>query len=102
MLDKEVKLPTFSENADPSFSSYVILSSRRDELHQEMRKRRIETGTHYAPSMHKQPVYRDNAISGQSLPVTEKVAHELIALPVHPEMDDSQIDYVLTAIEDLF
>ena len=102
LINKEVKLPTFSENADPSFSSYVILSSRRDELHKEMRKRRIETGTHYAPPMHKQPVYRDNAIAGESLPVTEKVARELIALPVQPEMDDAQIDYVLTSIEELF
>jgi dTDP-4-amino-4,6-dideoxygalactose transaminase len=67
-----------------------------------MRKRRIETGTHYAPAMHKQPVYRNNVIAGNSLPVTEQVARELIALPVSHEMDDNQIDYVLTAIEDLF
>ena len=102
LINKEVMLPTFSENADPSFSSYVILSSRRDELHKEMRKRRIETGTHYVPPMHKQPVYSHNSIAGLSLPVTEKVARELIALPVHPEMDDAQIDYVLTSIEELF
>ena len=52
--------------------------------------------------MHKQPVYSHNSIAGLSLPVTEKVARELIALPVHPEMDDAQIDYVLTSIEELF
>ena len=73
----------------------------RDDLMSYLLDKNIETRPFFYP-MHKQPVYRNNVIAGDSLPVTEQVARELIALPVHPEMDDSQIDYVLTAIEDLF
>ena len=101
LCNKDVKLPSFSDYANPSFSSYVILTSNRDELNVEMRKRGIETGTHYVPAMHKQEVYKNQLIGCSNLPVTERIADELLALPINPEMSKKQIDFVLMALKEL-
>ena len=101
LCNKDVKLPSFSDYANPSFSSYVILTSNRDELNVEMRKRGIETGTHYVPAMHKQEVYKNHLIGCSNLPVTERIADELLALPINPEMSKKQIDFVLMALKEL-
>ena len=101
LCNKDVKLPSFSDYANPSFSSYVILTSNRDELNVEMRKRGIETGTHYVPAMHKQEVYKNQLIGCSNLPVTERIADELLALPINPEMSKKQIDFVLMVLKEL-
>ena len=51
----------------------------------------IQTGIHYPIPIHKQPAYAELASSGSRLPVTTKIADEILSLPMFPELTDEQI-----------
>jgi dTDP-4-amino-4,6-dideoxygalactose transaminase len=58
----------------------------------------IGWGRHFAVPVHLQPGYRFLGYDEGSFPVSERLAGELISLPVYPEMTDAQVDYVVNAL----
>ena len=53
----------------------------------------IETGTHYKP-IHQLSLYKKSV----KLPITEKIANEIVTIPIHPNLTGSQIDYIVKTI----
>ena len=53
----------------------------------------IETGTHYKP-IHQMSLYKKSV----KLPLTEKIANEIVTIPIHPNLTGSQIDYIVKTI----
>jgi dTDP-4-amino-4,6-dideoxygalactose transaminase len=80
------------------YHQYVIRSSRRDELRHHLRERGIETAILYPQPIHQQPAYRGRIATAGELPVTERAARELLCLPIHPWLSDSDADRVAAAI----
>ncbi len=63
----------------------------RDVLRRKLKDRGVETGVHYRPN-HLLTFF---ARADQApLPIAERVYAELLTLPLHPDLDDSDIDYV--------
>ncbi|MBV8890021.1 MAG: DegT/DnrJ/EryC1/StrS family aminotransferase [Alphaproteobacteria bacterium] len=65
----------------------------RDQLQKQLNARNIGTGVHYPRGVHQQPIYVEQQ-GAMSLPVTERVADTILALPVHHGMDERDPDYV--------
>ena len=63
----------------------------RDSLKEDLLKRGIQIGIHYKPN-HKLEYFK--TIEKSILPVTEKVYSQVISLPIHPDLDVSDIEYV--------
>jgi dTDP-4-amino-4,6-dideoxygalactose transaminase len=57
---------------------------------------RIGTGIHYPLGLHQHPHFAN----GASLPVTERLARELLSLPIQPEVATGQIDRVADALHE--
>ena len=53
----------------------------------------IETGTHYKP-IHQLSLYKKSV----KLPLTEKIANEIVTIPIHPNLTGSQIDYIVKTV----
>ena len=53
----------------------------------------IETGIHYKP-IHKMTFYNNNT----KLRITEKIANEIVSIPIHPNLDDADVDYIIKQI----
>lgn len=82
------------------YSYFVIRTEKRDELQSFLDKNGIETIIHYPIPIHKQRAYKEyNSIS---LPVSEKVARQVLSLPIHPYMEDIEIRYVIENIKKFF
>lgn len=62
----------------------------RDLIREILAKKGIQTGIHYYPN-HLLSKYRSKSIS---LPVTEKIFPELLTLPLHPDLDEKEVEYV--------
>ena len=77
---------------------YVIRTPRREELRGFLSTKGIQSGIHYPIPIHKQPAYAELASSGSRLPVTTKIAGEIVSLPMFPELTDAQIARVCAAI----
>lgn len=101
LADSEVGLPARSRNGSHVYCLYTLRSTRRDELRRHLRERGIGTEIYYPLPLHLQEAYRDLGYREGDLPVSERLAREVLSIPVHPELSPEQIEYVAEAIAEL-
>lgn len=77
---------------------YVIRTSGRDELAARLGEQKIGTGLHYPIPLHLQNAYTDMGYCPGDFPVTEKVATEILSLPMFPQLTEAMQQTVATAI----
>ena len=98
----ELRLPCPAAEARHVYHQYVIHSARRDALRDRLRHEHIETAILYPMPIHLQPAYRDRVPLSGPLPVTERAANELLCLPIHPWLDDADVQRISSAIVQWF
>ena len=91
--------PDYSKSV---FHLYVILSGERDKLQDYLWNKGIHTGLHYPLPVHLQIAYKSLGYKRGDLPVTEATADSLLSLPIYPELEDSNIEYICTSIKKFF
>lgn len=77
---------------------YVIRVKDRQGLQQYLGEHGIATGFHYKYPLHLQQAYQHLGYKKGDFPVTEKVMEEIISLPMYPELNREQIEYVVEHI----
>jgi dTDP-4-amino-4,6-dideoxygalactose transaminase len=84
------------------FYTYTIRvpGGRRDDLRKYLADRGIGTQIHYPVPIHMQQSAEFLGYRKGDLPVTEKVASEVLSLPMYPELTDAQVDRVATGVTD--
>lgn len=76
------------------FTYFVkVAGGKRDKLARYLLDNGIYTTVRYQP-LHMIPVYKSNA----KLPVAERLNEELLNLPLHPNLTDKELDYVIDKI----
>jgi dTDP-4-amino-4,6-dideoxygalactose transaminase len=78
---------------------FVIRSKRRSELITFLKKSGIETAIHYPKPIFKQKAYKFLKIENEELPVTRKVATEILSLPLYPELTENRVLQVCKKIK---
>lgn len=79
-----IELPKMPDDPETHvWHQYVVrvADGRRDEFRRFMESRGVETAVHYPCPIHRQPCYASR-YSGLSLPVAERLAEEVVSLPV--------------------
>jgi dTDP-4-amino-4,6-dideoxygalactose transaminase len=79
---------------------YVVATPRRDALAAFLAKRGIQTGIHYPVPSHRQPALE--RLEPPVLPWTERLAQEVLSLPISPQHTEAEIDTVVAAVRDFF
>ena len=77
---------------DGVFHLFVIRSTRREALRAFLGERGVGTDIHYAVPVHVQPPFVRYAHG--PLPETERIAREVLSLPLYPELAERDVDYV--------
>lgn len=80
LIIKPILDPVLTDNV---WHQYVIRCNERDRLRKFLADNGVETDIHYPTPPHKQPCYK-NQFADYHLPITEKLANEVISLPVAP------------------
>jgi dTDP-4-amino-4,6-dideoxygalactose transaminase len=65
-----------------------------------LRKLGVGTAVHYPIPVHRQPLYIELGYGNQSLPVAERAADEVLSLPVHPGLQDSDVDRIIDSVRE--
>lgn len=73
---------------------YVIRTSKREALQKYLADADVASGIHYPIPIHMQPAFADLGYKKGDFPITEKVADEIVSLPMYPELKKEQIEYV--------
>jgi dTDP-4-amino-4,6-dideoxygalactose transaminase len=74
-----------------SYRNYVVRVPQRDRVRARLAERGIATGLLYLPPLHLQPAYRARGLGPGSFPVAERLATELLCLPMYPELSEDAI-----------
>ncbi|MDJ0617902.1 MAG: DegT/DnrJ/EryC1/StrS family aminotransferase [Calothrix sp. MO_192.B10] len=96
--NSDVILPVIHPNAESVWHLFVIRVSDRKRFQAYLKDQGISTGVHYPIPLHQQPAYRYLQITQGSLPVTEKIAQEIVSLPMYAELTNHMVNDVVTSI----
>jgi dTDP-4-amino-4,6-dideoxygalactose transaminase len=94
-------LPATSSLVEAVYHLYVVRVSDRDAVLRILAERGITCGVHYPVPIHLQPAYRSLGLASGSFPVAEKLADEVLSLPMYPELSVERLDYVAEQITDV-
>lgn len=80
------------------FHLYVVRTPRRAAVRERLARAGIGTGIHYPQPLHLHPAFRGIVAARRgSLPVAERACREILSLPLHPELQESEIEAVCDA-----
>jgi dTDP-4-amino-4,6-dideoxygalactose transaminase len=80
-----------------AFHLYVVRTADRDRFQAAMRDAGVQTLIHYPRPIHGHPPYAELGRRGVSLAVSERLAGEIVSLPLFPELTDAEVERVATA-----
>ncbi len=92
-------VPFEPEQSWAVYHLYVIRNGNRDALAAHLRSQGVSSGLHYPLPLHLQKCYRGFGYGAGSLPVTERVAAEILSLPMFPGLQATQQLRVAGAIQ---
>lgn len=101
-LNGRITLPQERVNNRSTYHLYVIRTKRRDDLRDFLGARDIQTAVHYPIPLHLQEVYKDLGYKVEDFPQTELSSHEVLSLPMYPELTEKQISYIAECINKFF
>jgi len=101
-LNPYLKLPYFPKNYFPSYSLFTIRAKNRNKLKKFLDRQGVGTGIYYSKPLHLQPIYKNLNFKNGDLPITEKLAKEVLSLPLHPYLTQEEINYVISSIRDFY
>jgi dTDP-4-amino-4,6-dideoxygalactose transaminase len=91
-------LPTVAEGCSSAWHLYVVRSARRDALQAALAERGIGTLIHYPVPPHRQQAYAELGYGSGRFPLTERLADEVLSLPMGPHLPDDHIEYLITSL----
>jgi dTDP-4-amino-4,6-dideoxygalactose transaminase len=96
---EEVVPPAVAPEREHVFHLYVVRVPHRDAVLASLREAGVGAGVHYPLPLHLQPAYRDLGYGEGSLPVCERLAREVLSLPLYPELDEEKVRYVVEQLK---
>lgn len=98
LCGSNLMLPYVPDWADPVWHLYVVRSSDRNTLQSKLSDAGVGTLIHYPIPPHLQAAYAESAISDGALPIAERLAREMLSLPIGPHMTQDQVSEVIDAV----
>lgn len=93
--------PAFDMEGDEHvFHQYVmrVTNGQRDALLAHLQAAGIPCAIYYPIPLHSQKAYADTRYKEEDFPVTNQLVKEVIALPMHTELDEEQITFITSTI----
>jgi len=80
------------------YNQYTLRVNRRDEFVEQLKERGVGTGVYYPIPVHRQKPFLALGYADQHFPVSERLANEVLSIPVHPSLTDDEVDVVIAAV----
>ncbi len=98
----DLVLPYVPSWAEPTWHLFVVRTQQREALREFLGARDIATQIHYPIPPHLSQAYQDSGWSRGAFPLAEKLADEVLSLPIGPHHTAEQVDAVCTGIRAFF
>ena len=93
-------LPTEIESRGHTWNQFTlrVANGKRDALQEHLAANNIGSAIYYPVPMHQQECFAHLPSFGESLPVCEKMAGEVLSIPVYPELTEEQFCHVVDTL----
>jgi dTDP-3-amino-3,4,6-trideoxy-alpha-D-glucose transaminase len=98
----DLRLPTVPDGSEPVWHLFVVRTASPDSLAAFLHERRIGSGRHYPEPVHLTRAYAHLGYDGGSFPVSERLAAEVLSLPIFPGITEVQLEGVVNAVTAYF
>ena len=101
LLGDLVTVPVLPKGSTSVWAQYTVRlppGVDRDQAAARLKSAGVPTAVYYAKPLHRQTAYRDYPIAGNGLPVSERLAGEVLSLPMHPYLAEAVQDRVVDAL----
>jgi len=95
---EQIVTPKVAPGCEHAYHLYTIRSPQRDKIKRALEAADISFATHYATPPHKHPAVVPYGLDRANLPVTERLAKEVISLPMYPGLTQQQINEVCETV----
>ncbi|MDP8253991.1 MAG: DegT/DnrJ/EryC1/StrS family aminotransferase [Candidatus Kaelpia aquatica] len=98
----EVITPFEKDGLKHVYHVYVLRVKEREKLIEHLSSNGIPSIIHYPIPCHLQRVYKSSINSRGLAPVSERLSHEVLSLPLNPFLGEAEIDYIVSKIKDFY
>jgi dTDP-4-amino-4,6-dideoxygalactose transaminase len=98
-LNAQLILPSVPAWADPVWHLFVIRHPERDTIQRQLAADGIQTIIHYPIPPHMSGAYQGMRFGASSFPIVERMASEVLTLPISPHHTREQIEYVVQSLK---
>jgi len=100
-LGKLLAIPARVPDSTSAWAIYAVLlpdEATRTRLMAGLKEQGVPSAVYYPRPLHRQPAYAGSH-DGTALPVSEDLATRIMALPIHPDLSDDQVERVCDAVQ---
>jgi dTDP-4-amino-4,6-dideoxygalactose transaminase len=100
MLGDVVAVPVVAEGNTSVWAQYTMRVPNRDALAAALKAKGVPTAIYYPKPLHQQTAYSKFPCAGNGVPVSERLAGEVLSLPMHPYLEEAVQDRIIAAVRE--
>jgi dTDP-4-amino-4,6-dideoxygalactose transaminase len=89
-------------NEEHVYHLFQVRTERRDSVLEHLRAAGIDAIVRYPMPIHLQPAFADCGWRQGQFPVAERLARELLCLPIRPDLSEAEVDYVAGCVRSFY
>jgi dTDP-4-amino-4,6-dideoxygalactose transaminase len=97
-----ITVPRIRDEACHVFNLYVVTCDHRDGLKSHLASAEIGSGIHYPLPVHRHDGYAQRVRLAGKLTVTDRLAGTVLSLPMYPELQEDEVDRIVTTIRSYY
>ena len=97
-----IKCPEELKDCQSNYHLYVIAVPKRDKLLKFLKLKGVNAGIHYPLPCHLQKPYKKLGYKKGDFPIAEKLSETVLSLPMHTELTEDQLIYIVDSIKEFF
>ncbi len=97
-----LKIPVRASYSTHTFHQYTIRTERRNELQNYLSEKGIPSMVYYPGAIHLQEAYSYLGYKKGDFPNAEKLAETVLSLPMHTELTEGHLKYIVNSIIEFF
>ena len=98
LADVPIRTPPARPGHVHVYRNYVVHLEERDRVRRRLAEAGIATGLHYAPPLHRQPVYQETTAAKRPFPVADRLGDTLLSLPIAPHLGAADCRHVADSL----
>lgn len=95
---QRLKLPSVPDWVEPVWHLFVVRHPARDEVQRCLTEAGVNTLIHYPIPPHLSGAYAEMGLGPEALPITERIAREILSIPIGPHLTAEERDVVIREI----